>query len=194
MREALISNFFMIVVIIGYTIFVGMNFSNFRKYAGEKLKVYKHNSTTKTMGYVISVLGIFYMIMFIMEKKKTPTMILTFALFMYFVILVGYISLKDIVMYENGIYYSGKFVRYLDMKDVEKVGKNGVQIKLNKFEKSKDENLSFVQKLKANLNPRRFSTGMVYMSKINDDQDFIKTMKKNIKTARKNKKISDRQN
>lgn len=171
MKNILISNIFMIIIIAGYTAFVLGHYIRFKKFAGLKLKEYKHKSTVRLMGFIMLAIGIFYVILFIIEKTKTPTMIFTFCLFLYFIILVAFISIRNILMYQNGLVYAGKFVLYKDIVSVDKLNKQGIEIKMNK---------------------KGFS-GNVYINKIQDEKTFINDLKKHIKLAKKNAKKKDKE-
>ncbi|MGP1410788.1 MAG: hypothetical protein ACTTKD_03050 [Peptoanaerobacter stomatis] len=168
MKDILISNIFLIAVVLGYTVFVANHFFRFKKLAGNKVGEYKHNSTVKTMGYVMLAIGVFYVVMFILQEKKTPSMIFTFALFVYFVTLVSFISIKNILMYENGLIYSGKFLLYQDMMSIEKLTKKGINIKMQK----------------------KGLSDTVYINKVEDEKTFISDVKKRMKFAKKGKKIT----
>ncbi|MGP1487718.1 MAG: hypothetical protein ACTTIX_00835 [Peptoanaerobacter stomatis] len=168
MKDILISNIFLIAVVLGYTVFVANHFFRFKKLAGNKVGEYKHNSTVKTMGYVMLAIGVFYVVMFILQEKKTPSMIFTFALFVYFVTLVSFISIKNILMYENGLIYSGKFLLYQDMESIDKLTKKGINIKMQK----------------------KGLSDTVYINKIEDEKAFIADVKKRMKFAKKGKKLA----
>ncbi|EJP25432.1 hypothetical protein HMPREF1142_0483 [Peptostreptococcaceae bacterium AS15] len=165
MKDAIIQNIFMIVVTIGYTAYMSYHYYKLKKQGGAFIKEYTHRSSVKTVAYVLIVLGIFYLAMFIMEKDKNATKIFTMLLFLYFIAIVAFISLQNIKLFENGMYFSGKFTAYSQMKDIERV-KNSIQVNLNK-------------KGWANL---------IFIGKVDEDNDFVGVLRRKLKINKKKKK------
>lgn len=155
----------MIVVTIGYTAYMSYHYYKLKKQGGAFIKEYTHRSSVKTVAYVLIVLGIFYLAMFIMEKDKNATKIFTMLLFLYFIAIVAFISLQNIKLFENGMYFSGKFTAYSQMKDIERV-KNSIQVNLNK-------------KGWANL---------IFIGKVDEDNDFVGVLRRKLKINKKKKK------
>jgi len=164
-KDAIIQNIFMIVVTIGYTAYMAYHYYKLKKQGGAFIKEYTHRSSVKTVAYVLIVLGVFYLAMFIMEKDKNATKIFTMLLFLYFIAIVAFISLQNIKLFENGMYFSGKFTAYSQMKDIERV-KNSIQVNLNK-------------KGWANL---------IFIGKVDEDNDFVGVLRRKLKINKKKKK------
>ena len=164
-RDAITQNIFMIVVTIGYTVYMAYHYYRLKKQGGALIKEYNHRSSVKTVAYVLIVLGVFYFAMFIMEKDKTATKIFTMLLFLYFIAIVAFISIQKIKLFENGLYFSGKFTAYSQMKDIERV-RNAIQINLNK-------------KGWANL---------IFIGKVDEDNDFVGVIRRKLKINKKKKK------
>lgn len=156
----------MIVVAIGYTIYIANHYIKMKKLGGNKINEYDHNSGIKITGYIMIVIGIFYMFLFYIDKNKSANTAVTTILFIYFVILVAYISIRKIIIYENGIYYAGKFILFSDMLSVQKINKNAVQININK----------------------KGLSNMMYLSKVEKENEFIGELRRHVKGNKKKKK------
>ena len=122
----------MIVVTIGYSVYMAYHYYRLKKQGGALIKEYNHRSSVKTVAYVLIVLGVFYLAMFLMEKDKTAAKIFTMLLFLYFIAIVAFISIQKIKLFENGLYFSGKFTPYSQMKDIERVISSFLFRKVNK--------------------------------------------------------------
>ena len=133
------NNIFMIVVAIGYTIYIANHYINMKRLGGEKTKDYNHNSGIKITGYIMIFIGILYAVLFYIDKRR---------------------------IYENGMYYAGKFILFSDMLSVQKLNKNGIQINLNK----------------------KGLSSMLYMSKVENENEFIGELRRHIKGTKKKKK------
>ncbi len=160
------NNIFMIVVAIGYTIYIANHYINMKRLGGEKTKDYNHNSGIKITGYIMIFIGILYAVLFYIDKRRSLNTAVTAILFIYFVILVAYISIRKINIYENGMYYAGKFILFSDILSVQKLNKNGIQINLNK----------------------KGLSSMLYMSKVENENEFIGELRRHIKGTKKKKK------
>ena len=165
MRDVLIQNTFMIFVTLGYTVYMAYHYYKLKKQGGALIKEYTHKSSVKTVAYVLIVLGIFYFVMFMLEKNKNATKVFTMILFLYFIGIVAFISIQKIKLFENGLYFSGKFTPYSQMKDVERV-RNAIQINLNK----------------------KGLTNLIFLGKIDEDNDFVGVLRRQLKINKKKKK------
>ena len=86
----------MIFVTLGYTVYMAYHYYKLKKQGGALIKEYTHKSSVKTVAYVLIVLGIFYFVMFMLEKNKNATKIFTMILFLYFIVIVAFISKQKI--------------------------------------------------------------------------------------------------
>ena len=80
------NNIFMIVVAIGYTIYIANHYINMKRLGGEKTKDYNHNSGIKITGYIMIFIGILYAVLFYIDKRRSLNTAVTAILFIYFVI------------------------------------------------------------------------------------------------------------
>jgi len=86
----------MIFVTLGYTVYMAYHYYKLKKQGGALIKEYTHKSSVKTVAYVLIVLGIFYFVMFMLEKNKNATKVFTMILFLYFIGIVAFISIQKI--------------------------------------------------------------------------------------------------
>lgn len=164
--DAIKENAVMLIFFLAYGGYVLFHLYREKSKGGKLIKVYKHNSSSKTFGKVMIFIGVFYMVIFFMQSKKSFSTTFTFVLFALFIAMMAFITIRDIYFYENGVSFGGKFTFFSDMKDVRRIGKDGVQVVLKK---------------------KRFGDA-VYMRKIVDEKEFISQLKKRMKMVAKQAK------
>lgn len=161
-------NLVMLIFLVLYASYIGYHYYREKKFGGRKLSEYDHNSGSKTLGKIMLTMGLVYTVLFVMQKQKSVETITAYVILLVFLAIVSFWSFRKIELYENGIAFGGKYIAYTEMAEIKKINNNAVQITLSK---------------------KRFGS-IVFMKKIEREKDFVNSVKKRMKMAKKAPKSS----
>lgn len=96
-----------------------------KKYGGNRIEVFRYKSSMKSFSIVIFILSTIFNF-WIMKRGNMAN----FIIFQLFLILILVQGIGKIIVYENGIYHQGRFVRWKEMKSIRKTQKSSIMIEI----------------------------------------------------------------
>lgn len=100
------------------------NYIKQKKYGGKKVEVFRHNSTTKIFTLILFVSGIMFNVWALKWGSLRDSVL--FQLYLLIIIIQAW---SNIVVFEKGVYYMGKFVQWEEIKSIN-IGESSIQIEI----------------------------------------------------------------
>ncbi|PRX28311.1 hypothetical protein BX659_11341 [Orenia metallireducens] len=119
-------NIVILLVFIYELISITINYYKIKEYGGNKIESFKHKSSLKNIIIVISIIGSIANILIFLESF----IISNFIMLQFYIISQIFKIRKKIYIYQNGISYYGKFIKWDEISSIKVIDDQKIKVEV----------------------------------------------------------------